>query len=132
MGHGRVWATTHHEKPLVDEEMDTSLPEDKEMDAFLDEVDKKKVSNEIRQRNREKKLLCELFTKDLSGNIFTKVNLTSSVTQDKESRSHKKREAENIMQNVFDFTMDGSEKNHMMEILLTDCEKNNCQEKIES
>jgi hypothetical protein len=41
----------HHEKPLVD----TSLPEDKETDAFLDEVHKKKVSNEIRQRNREKK-----------------------------------------------------------------------------
>src|SRR6266542_4657551 len=46
---------THHEKPL----MDTLLPEDKETDAFLDEVHKKKVSNEIRQRNREKKLLRE-------------------------------------------------------------------------
>ena len=30
--------------------------EDKEMDAFLDKEYKKKVSNEIRQRNREKKL----------------------------------------------------------------------------
>ena len=40
----------HHGKLLVD----TSLPEDKEMDAFLDEVHKKKVSNEIRQRNRER------------------------------------------------------------------------------
>jgi hypothetical protein len=53
-----VPTVTHHEKPLVD----TSLPEDKEMDAFLDEVDKKKVSNEIRQRNRElqaeRKKLC--------------------------------------------------------------------------
>src|SRR5205823_3972640 len=29
--------------------------EDREMDAFLDEEYKKKVSNEIRQRNREKK-----------------------------------------------------------------------------
>ena len=38
---------TQHEKPLVD----TSLPEDKETDAFLDEMHKKKVSNEIRQRN---------------------------------------------------------------------------------
>ena len=42
--------------------IDTSLPEDKEMDAFLDEVDKKKVSNEIRQRNwkrqAERKKLC--------------------------------------------------------------------------
>src|SRR6266496_80124 len=48
----QVPTVTHHEKPLVD----TSLPEDKETDAFLDEVHKKKVSNEIRQRNREKKL----------------------------------------------------------------------------
>ena len=30
--------------------------EDREMDAFLDDEYKKKVSNEIRQRNREKKL----------------------------------------------------------------------------
>jgi hypothetical protein len=45
---------TQYEKlPLV---TDTSLPEDKEMNAFLYEVDKKKVSNEIRQRNRKKKL----------------------------------------------------------------------------
>ena len=36
--------------------MDTSLPEvpDREMDAFLDEVHKKKVSDEIRQRNRRR------------------------------------------------------------------------------
>ncbi|RIB19621.1 hypothetical protein C2G38_2306493 [Gigaspora rosea] len=47
----QVSMVTHHEKPLVD----TLLPEDKETDAFLDEVDKRKVSNEIRQRNREKK-----------------------------------------------------------------------------
>src|SRR6266542_1581078 len=78
-------ANSHHEKPLVDREMDTSLSEesipeviakqsvstvnisvmdqcdqtsleDKETDAFLDEVHKKKISDEIRQRNREKKL----------------------------------------------------------------------------
>ncbi|KAF0410770.1 hypothetical protein F8M41_008268 [Gigaspora margarita] len=48
----QVPTVTHHERPLVD----TSLPEDKEMDAFLDEMHKKKVSNEIRQRNRDKKL----------------------------------------------------------------------------
>ena len=124
----QVPTVTHHEKPSVD----TSLPEDKETDAFLDEVHKKKVSDEIRQRNREKKLLRESSTKDSSGNVFTKVNPTSSVTQDKESRSHKKKEAENIVQDVFDFTMDGSEKNHMTEISLTGREENNCQEKIES
>src|SRR6266498_3601778 len=119
---------THHEKPLVD----TLLPEDKETDAFLYEVYKKKVNNEIRQRNKEKKLLRESFTKDSSGNVFTKVSPTFSVTQDKESRSYKKKEAENIVQDVFDFTMDGSEKNHMTEISLTGCEENNYQEKIES
>src|SRR3954468_3851870 len=72
-------ANSHHEKPLVDKETDTSLPEelipeviakqsvstvnipvidqcdqksleDKETDAFLDGMHKKKVSNEIRQR----------------------------------------------------------------------------------
>src|SRR3954454_21025148 len=67
-------ANSHHEKPLVDKETDTSEPipeviakqlvstvnipvmdqcdqkslEDKETDAFLDEMHKKKVSNEIR------------------------------------------------------------------------------------
>src|SRR6266496_6353876 len=35
----QVPTVTHHEKPLVD----ISLPEDKETDAFLDEVHKKKV-----------------------------------------------------------------------------------------
>ncbi|PKK60747.1 hypothetical protein RhiirC2_818027 [Rhizophagus irregularis] len=48
----QVPTVTHYEKPLVD----TSLPEDRETDAFLDEMHKKKVSNEIRQRNWEKKL----------------------------------------------------------------------------
>ena len=76
---------TQHEKPSVDEEMDTSLPEepipeeltevivstvnisvmdqcdqksleDKETDAFLDEKYKKKINDEIRQCNRVKKL----------------------------------------------------------------------------
>jgi len=30
------------------------------------------------------------------------------------------------MQNVFDFTMDGSEKNQMIEISLIDHKENNC------
>ena len=90
---------------------DIKSSEDKKMDSFLDEVDRKKVSNEFRQRNREKKLLRESSTKDLSRDVFAKVNPASSITQDKESRSHKKKEAENIVQDIFDFTMDGSEKN---------------------
>ncbi|CAI2168080.1 9404_t:CDS:2 [Funneliformis geosporum] len=64
--------------------------------------------------------------------INDNVNPASPITQDKESRSHKKKEAENIVQDVFDFTMDGSEKKHMTEISLTGREENNCQEKIES
>ncbi|CAG8701500.1 13440_t:CDS:2 [Acaulospora morrowiae] len=94
------------------------LSEDKKPDSFLDEVHKEKVTNENRQRNREKKLLRESSTKDLSGDVFTKVNPTPS--------------------DVFDFTMDRSEKkqpegaSHMTEISLTGCEENNDQEKIES
>ena len=88
-------ANSHHEKPLVDKEMDTLLPEelipemiakqsasavnipvmeqcdqtsleDKETDAFLNEVHKKKISDEIRQRNREKKLLHESANQEAS------------------------------------------------------------------
>ena len=39
----------------MDQRDQTSL-EDKETDAFLDEVHKKKISDEIRQRNKEKRL----------------------------------------------------------------------------
>ncbi|RIA80230.1 hypothetical protein C1645_810530 [Glomus cerebriforme] len=101
--------------------------EDKETDDFLDKTFKKSVSDGFRQRNRErqaerKKLLRESATQDLSGDV--QKGPSSSVTQDKESRSHKKKEAENIVQDVFDFTM--------TEISLTGREGNNCQEKIES
>ncbi len=65
----------------------------RETDIFLGEVYKKSISNEIRGRNREKKLLHESVIQD-----------SSSVTKDKKSQSHKKREAENIVQDVFDFT----------------------------
>src|SRR5581483_1009767 len=44
--------------PVMDQCDQTSL-EDKETDAFLDKVHKKKVSDEIRQHNRKKKLLHE-------------------------------------------------------------------------
>ncbi|CAG8802978.1 27518_t:CDS:2 [Gigaspora margarita] len=45
-----------------------------------------------------------------------------------ESKSHKKKEAENIVQDVFDFTKDGPGENHMMKISLTGRQENNCQE----
>ncbi|RIA82413.1 hypothetical protein C1645_743799 [Glomus cerebriforme] len=41
-----------------DKKSESEVP-DKEMDVFLDEVHKKKVSDKIRQRNREKKLMRE-------------------------------------------------------------------------
>ncbi|CAG8710936.1 3160_t:CDS:2 [Racocetra fulgida] len=41
---------------FVMDQCDQTSLEDKETDAFLDEVHKKKISDEIRQRNREKKL----------------------------------------------------------------------------
>ncbi len=40
----------------------TESSEDKEIDAFLNEVDKKKVGKEIKQHNKEKKLLRESAT----------------------------------------------------------------------
>ncbi|RIA85526.1 hypothetical protein C1645_830685 [Glomus cerebriforme] len=91
-----------HKKPLVDEEMDTSLPEelipeeltevtvsainifvidqcdqksleDKETDAFLDEKYKKSVSNDIRQKNRKKKLLRE----SAKNQVYSKLSLST-------------------------------------------------------
>ncbi|GES91995.1 hypothetical protein GLOIN_2v1790949 [Rhizophagus clarus] len=45
--------------------------EDRKMDAFLDEMHKKKVSNDIRQRKREKKLQGELIVQESSPAINT-------------------------------------------------------------
>src|SRR3954453_6877513 len=49
--------------PVMDQCNQKSL-EDKETDAFLDEMHKKKVSDEIRQRKREKKLQGELVVQE--------------------------------------------------------------------
>ena len=97
-------------KQHVADNSDIKSMEERETDAFLGEVYKKSVSNDIRQRNREKKLLRESAIQD-----------SSSVTKDKKSQSHKKREAENIVQDVFDFTATSApEKNHMTEISMTE------------
>ena len=97
--------------------------EERDIDTFLDEAYKKKVSDEIRQRNKEKKSLRESATQDLSG---VSNETTSSVMKDEKSKSHKKREAENIVQDVFDFIATSEhEKNqpkdalHMTEISAT-------------
>src|SRR2546423_9870841 len=105
----QVLMVTHHEKPLVD----TSLPEkpipeglsevtisavnipvmdqchqtsleDKETDAFLDEVHKKKISNEIRQRKREKKLSqSHVLSQDSSSTISESFQADLSMTNTK-------------------------------------------------
>ncbi|CAB4423127.1 unnamed protein product [Rhizophagus irregularis] len=46
-------------KQHVADNSDIKSIEEKEIDAFLGEVYKKSVSNDIKQRNRKKKLLCE-------------------------------------------------------------------------
>jgi hypothetical protein len=96
-------------KQHVADNSDIKSMEERETDAFLGEVYKKSVSNDFRQRNRKKKLLRESAIQD-----------SSSVTKDKKSQSHKKREAENIIQDVFDFTATSApEKTHMTEITMT-------------
>jgi hypothetical protein len=110
---------TQHEKPLVDEEMDTSLPEepilegltevtvsavnisvmdqcdqksleDKGTVAFLVDEQKKKVSDEIRQRNREKKLLHESANQEassISQDISSHDDRSSSENSEKNGNS---------------------------------------------
>ena len=95
-------------KQHIADNSDIKSMKERKMDTFLDEVYKKSINNDIRQKNREKKLLRESAIQD-----------SSSVTKDKKSQSYKKREAENIIQDVFDFTTTStSEKNHMIEIFM--------------
>jgi len=54
--------------------------EDRNTDAFLDEVHKKKVSNDIRQRKREKKLQGELIIQESSPAINTSCITDLSMT----------------------------------------------------
>ena len=51
----------------------TESLEDKETDDFLNEMHKKKISDEIRERKQEEKLHCELIAQDslISRNIKT-------------------------------------------------------------
>ncbi|RIA94524.1 hypothetical protein C1645_817896 [Glomus cerebriforme] len=89
------------------------------MDNFLDSEYKKNVSNEIRQCNKEKKFLHESKLSE-----STEAIPLSTSPMDKEARSHKKKEAKNIVQDVFDFSIDESDKNHMMKFSLTAHQKN--------
>jgi hypothetical protein len=98
-------------KQHVVDNSDIKSMEKRETDAFLGEVCKESISNDIRQRNRKKKLLRELAIQD-----------SSSITKNKKSQSHKKRKVENIVQDVFNFTTTSApEKNHMTEIFMMAC-----------
>ncbi len=85
--------------------------EKRKTDTFLDKVYKKSISNKIRQKNRKKKLMRESAIQD-----------SSFIIKDKKSQSYKKKEAENVVQDMFDFTAtSASEKIHMTEISMMAC-----------
>ncbi|GBC35923.1 hypothetical protein GLOIN_2v1652170 [Rhizophagus irregularis DAOM 181602=DAOM 197198] len=129
----QVPTVTHHEKPLVD----TSLPKDKETDAFLDEEYKKKVSNEIRQRNREKKLCFstsgqtqeslpthpeEKMSQDLNS-VTQPCNSTSSeekICSELDSKCKKGKSVDKLKQELFASELSSQEpsieQNHVTEI----------------
>ena len=75
--------------------VDTSLFKDKETDAFLNEANKKKVSNEIRQRKRERKL----HTKSMASS-------GQEVVKQSCQNSHKKKGVEKIAQVIIDGIQD--------------------------
>ncbi|PKC58784.1 hypothetical protein RhiirA1_540884 [Rhizophagus irregularis] len=89
----------HHEKPL----------EEKEMDNFLLEAHKKIVSSEIKQRNKEKKLLTESMTSS-----------EQEVAKQSGQNSHKKKGTEKIVQVITDGMMaEPSIQDNMTEISAT-------------
>ncbi|POG75359.1 hypothetical protein GLOIN_2v1565934 [Rhizophagus irregularis DAOM 181602=DAOM 197198] len=117
----QVPTVTHHEKPLVD----TSLPEDKETDAFLDEKYKKKVSNEIRQKNREKKLCFSTFgqtQESLPTHPEEKMSqVLNSVTQPCNSTSSEEKICSELDSKCKKGKKPSIEQNHVTEISETLC-----------
>ncbi|CAG8461612.1 25911_t:CDS:2 [Gigaspora margarita] len=121
--------------PAINQCIDTNtkLLEDKEMIDFLDEKNKEKVSNEIRQRNKERKLLHESDKnqfQDLSlenYNISSGISCNTEITNEQDSlsvshiistnnlRKLKKKEA--LIQEI------SFEKNYTNENLSSDWEK---------
>ncbi|CAG8644238.1 8890_t:CDS:2 [Acaulospora morrowiae] len=81
------------------------------MDTFLNDAYKKSVSNGIRQRNREKKLLHESKSSD------------KPATEQRSSIIYKERSGK-YLQDVLDFTVDESDKSHMTKFSLTGHEEN--------
>ncbi|CAG8448408.1 1729_t:CDS:10 [Cetraspora pellucida] len=94
---------------------DQKILEDRKMDTFLDDAYKKSVSsgisNAIRRRN-----FCR------AGLHNNHPDNSSEVSEFSDLKT--KKEVENIMQDVFDFTVNESNKNHMAKFLLTGRKEN--------
>ncbi|CAG8603290.1 4144_t:CDS:2 [Ambispora gerdemannii] len=72
---------------------------------------------------------CVVITPDNSSGVSEfsdskTVEILQDQQQNKEVRSHKKKEVENMVQDVFDFTVDESDKNHITKFSLTGHEEN--------
>ncbi|CAG8675803.1 7743_t:CDS:2, partial [Ambispora gerdemannii] len=72
---------------------------------------------------------CVVITPDNSSEVSEfsdskTVEILQDQQQNKEVRSHKKKEVENIVQDVFDFIVDESDKNHMTKFSITGREEN--------
>ena len=67
---------------------ETKTLEEKETDAFLNEVHKKSVGNEIRKRNKEKKLQRESACEDLIKEISTSISCNTSIQNHPRGTSH--------------------------------------------
>ena len=97
--------------------MDTSLPEDKETDAFLDGEYKKKVSNEIRQRNREKKLC---FSASGQAQESLPISPEEKIGSEQDSKCKKGKSVNKLKQELFASELSSQEpsieQNHVTEI----------------
>ncbi|RHZ81997.1 hypothetical protein Glove_115g13 [Diversispora epigaea] len=118
----------------------TSLPQDiidddsAEILDFVEAIHKERISSEIRERNREKKLQKSHnnLTPPMQSIVLTPESLDSKTvknfwnqnqnkSQDKTSQSHKKKGTENIVQVIADGIQDNilSDPNHVIEISVT-------------
>ncbi|RHZ59355.1 hypothetical protein Glove_364g17 [Diversispora epigaea] len=102
---------------------------------FAERVYKKNISNEIKERIREKKLRDQESHNTSSPSLISPELLVPPISDGNDSsevllrnNSTDKKEVENIVEDVYDFTMDESEKNNMTKFLLTARQGNNCQE----
>ncbi|CAG8632641.1 1680_t:CDS:2, partial [Ambispora gerdemannii] len=94
--------------------------EDKETNAFLNEVDKKRVSDEIRQRSREKKLQCELPSQE-AHSISQNTASTTSTT------FHERKNERDLIREM----ISSKEEKHVTEILANLVHPNNDRERNE-